>query len=273
MSAVQKAAKASLYIFGFLVFLIIFGASYFYMNMDVLAKSYAEKAASEALGVSVTIGEINIRVNEVAATVKDVKIANPPGFQKPHAIIIQAIDVKGESFTEELLTFSKVSVQGTSVNLEVNSESGVNLGAIKKSAEARTQSSNSSTSEVSQEKEIKVIVKEMSLTTAQLKPSVTLLGGADLAVIKVPDIHIKGIGEAENGVVAEEAIAQIMAAVLEDFNEAANGAGFLEGLSLDALKEIGVSTAEVFKKNLKKSYDKEVDKFKKGFDDLKGLFE
>ncbi len=61
--------------------------------------------------------------------------------------------------------------------------------------------------------------------------------------------------------------------MLERFNESSNSAGFLEGLSLDSLNAIGVSTGEVFQKNLNKSYKKEVKKFKKGFQDLKGMFE
>ena len=119
---------------------------------------------------------------------------------------------------------------------------------------------------------IKVIIRKFSLTDAQVNPSITLLNG-DLASVKAPDINIIGIGEKENGALSQEVIAQIMNIVLEEFNQTANSAGFLKGLSLDMLNDIGVSTGEVFNKNLKDSYSKEVDKFKKGFDGIKGMFE
>lgn len=271
MSAVKKTAKATLYLFGFFVLLVVIVGGYMYVNMDSLAKQITEKAASDALGVPVTIGKMQILLDQKKVVVSDVAVSNPSGYEKPNAMTIKTITVAGESFTKKLLVFSDISVDGTAVNLEVNQQ-GANLGALKKKAE-QNMASGDGASAPSEKSEMKVIVKKFSLTQAQLTPSVTLLAKKDLPTVKVADIHLKDIGKKENGVLADEAIAQIMNAVLEELNETASSAGFLEGLSLESLNEIGVSTGEVFKKNLKKSYDKEVDKFKKGFEDLKGAFE
>ncbi len=283
MSAVKKTAKVSLGLLSFFVLLIVIGVGYIYVNMDNMAKNFAEQAASDALGVPVTIGKMKILLENKKVIVSNIAVSNPKGYSKPNAITINEITVTGESFSTALLTFANISVDGTAVNLEVN-EKGTNLGDLKKRAEQKSVSSkptNSSAKQSSEDKpkhdnkqkDLKVIVKNFALTSAQLTPSVTLLGNNDLATVKVPDIHLSGIGEKENGILAEEAIAQIMNSVLERFNESSNSAGFLEGLSLDSLNAIGVSTGEVFQKNLKKSYKKEVKKFKKGFQDLKGMFE
>ena len=272
MSAVKKTAKFSLLLLGIGVLFFVIIGSYIFVNMDSLAKDFTERAASDALGVPVTIGKMQILLDQKKVIVSDVAVANPPGYSKPNAITISTISVAGESFTKKLLTFSNITVDGTAVNLEVT-DKGANLGALKKKAEKTADSGSTQTTTTSHGSDIKVIVKKFSLTKAQLTPSVTLLSKDDLPTVKVADIHLEDIGEKENGILAEEAIAQIMDAVLEEFNETANSAGFLEGLSLEALNEIGVSTGEVFKKNLKKSYDKEVDKFKKGFEDLKSVFE
>ena len=283
MSAVKKTAKVSLGLLSFFVLLIVIGVGYIYVNMDNMAKNFAEQAASDALGVPVTIGKMKILLENKKVIVSNIAVSNPKGYSKPNAITINEITVTGESFSTALLTFANISVDGTAVNLEVN-EKGTNLGDLKKRAEQKSVSSkptNSSAKQSSEDKpkhdnkqkDLKVIVKNFALTSAQLTPSVTLLGDNDLATVKVPDIHLSGIGEKENGILAEEAIAQIMNSVLERFNESSNSAGFLEGLSLDSLNAIGVSTGEVFQKNLKKSYKKEVKKFKKGFQDLKGMFE
>lgn len=278
MSVVKKSAKASLYIFSIFVILLIVGAGFIYVNMGSIAKQLTEKVASEALGVPVTIGDMVITLEEKKVVVTNIKIANPPGYKKSHAITVDSVTVAGESFSKQLLTFARVAVDGTNVNVEVTGK-GTNLGDLKKNVDAKKGSSKpkSSSSQNSdgahgKDEQIKVIVKKFALTKAQLNPSVTLID-KDLAYVTVPDIHLTNIGKKENGVVAQEAVAQIMDAVLERFNESANGAGFLEGLSLEMLNEIGVSTAEVFQKNLKESYEKEVDGFKKGLDDIKGLFE
>ena len=282
MSAVKKTAKISLGLLSFFVLLIVIGVGYIYVNMDNMAKNFAEQAASDALGVPVTIGKMKILLEDKKVIVSNIAVSNPKGYSKPNAITINEIAVTGESFSTALLTFANISVDGTAVNLEVN-EKGTNLGDLKKRAEQKSVSSkpNNSAKQSSEDKpkhdnkqkDLKVIVKNFALTSAQLTPSITLLGDNDLATVKVPDIHLSGIGEKENGILAEEAIAQIMNSVLERFNESSNSAGFLEGLSLDSLNAIGVSTGEVFQKNLNKSYKKEVKKFKKGFQDLKGMFE
>ncbi len=273
MSVVKKTAKFSLILLGLFAMLVVVVGGYMYMNRDALAKDFAEKAASHALGVPVTIGEVQILLDQLRVEVSDIAIANPPGYSKPHAITVKRVNIAAESFSTNPITFSNIDVDGTQVNLEVN-QKGPNLGYLKKTAEARSETgASASPSKTEAKANMKVIVREFTLTGAQLNPAVTLLQNQDLSPVKVADIRLNGIGEKENGVLVEEAIAQIMDSVLEQFNESANSAGFLEGLSLDMLNDIGVSTGEVFKKNLKKSYDKEVDKFKQGIDGLKNMFE
>ncbi len=265
MSAVKKMAKLSLYVFSFFVFLFVAGGIYIYVNMDSLAQQLSEQVASKALGVPVTIGSVHISLEEKRVDVKDINIANPKGYKNPNAIEVDSVVIAAETLSKELLSFARVEVNGTTTNLEVNGKS-TNLGDLKKNIDAQQ-----GDVAPSKEPQIKVIVKRFSMTKAQINPSVTLLE-RDLAFVTVPDIHLTGIGEKEGGVLAQDAIAQIMDAVLGQFNSYANGAGFLEGLSLDALNNMGISTGEVFKKNLKKSFDKDVEQLKQGVEGLKGLF-
>lgn len=265
MSVVKKTAKASLYIFSFFVILFVAGGVYLYVNVDSLAKQLSEQVASDALGVPVTIGEMHISLEEKKVEVKAIKISNPAGYRKPHAVEIASIVIAAETLSKELLNFARVEVDGTITNLEVKGKS-TNLGDLKAKIDAKQ-----SGAKPTNKKPIKVIVQKFSLTKAQLNPSVILLN-RDLAFVTVPDIHLIGVGEKDGGVIAQDAIAQIMEAVLGKFTSSANSAGFLEGLSLDVLNQMGVSTGEVFKKNLKKSFDKDVEQLKQGVEGLKGLF-
>ncbi len=265
MSAVKKTAKFGLGLFTVFVLIFVAGAVYLYMNMDSIAKQITEKVASNALGVPVTIKSMNISVEDKKITVGGINIANPAGYKKSNAVEIESIVIAAKTLSKDKLVFSRIEVNGTNVNLEV-SDNGTNLGDIKHNIDKNKKQSAST-----KEGNIKVIIDKFSLTKAQLNPSVTLFDG-DLAYITVPNIYLKDIGRKENGVLASEAIAQIMGAVLQQFNKSASGAGFLEGLSLDTLNSIGVSTVDVFKKNLGKSYKKEVDDIKNTLDGLKGIF-
>ena len=270
MSAVKKTAKVALVTFGVLVLLVVGLGAYLYMNINSIAKGYAEKAASEALGVAVTIGDMDIQPENLKVVVSDIAVANPPGFKNEHAITIKNVTVDGESFSKDKLIFTLVQVDGTQVNLEVAER--VNLGELKKNTQQVEQAAPQDGGKSAAKEGPKVIVREFALTGAQLTPSMTLTG-TEMGTVKVNDIRLKNIGEKEDGVTSEEAIAQIMDAVLDKFNGTANKAGFLAGVPLNMLNDIGVTTGEVFRKNLKNSYDGEVDKLKKGLGSLKGMFE
>ncbi len=265
MSAVKKTAKVSLYIFSFFVLLFVAGGVYLYVNMDSLAKQLSEQAASDALGVPVTIGAMHISLEDKKVEVSDIRISNPAGYKKPYAVEVNSVIIAAESLSQDLLNFARVEVDGTTTNLEVNGKS-TNLGDLKANIDKKQSDAPASSDE-----QIKVIVQKFSLTKAQLNPSVTLLD-RDLAFVTVPDIHLTGIGEKDGGVLAQDAIGQIMEAVLGKFTLHANSAGFLEGLSLDVLNSMGVSTGDVFKKNLKKSFDNDVEQLKQGVEGFKGLF-
>lgn len=268
MSIVAKVSKISIWGFCFLAFLAVAVVIYLYVNMDAIAKGFVEQNASRALGVAVIIDDMDINLEERKVVVTGVSIANLDGYTKPQMIKIDNIVVAGESFDKDLIVLSRIEVNATNVNLEVRPE-GTNLGDIKKIADANSQGTASSSPKAEQKP--KVIIRNVSLKNAQLNPSITLVG-KDLAFISVPDIYVTGIGEKENGVAPQEAVAQVMAVVLQEFNKSANSAGFLEGLSLDVMNDIGVSTLDVFNKNLKKAYEEEVKGFGEGINQIKGLF-
>ena len=271
MSAVKKTAKFSLYIFSLLVLILVGGAIYVYVNMNSLAKQLTEQVASDALGVDVNVGEMDINIAQKRIVVRDLRIANPKGYTNPNAIIVNEIIIVGESFSKEFLTFANIAVDGTNVSLEVD-DKGTNLGDLKKNIDAKSagsaqKSKKSSGNSNKSGENIKVIVKKFSLTGAQLHPSVTLIRG-DFAPITVADIHLRDIGKRENGIVAGEAIAQIMDAVLKQFNQSAGSAGFLQGMSIDALKDIGISGMSALKGDVKK----DINDLKDSVKGLKGLF-
>ena len=115
-----------------LAFALVFGGGvYLYMNLGSIAERYIEQIASETLGVAVTIGKLDISLQDRNATVHNLKIANPPGFKKSHAMEVSKISVDLENVSKELITFKDISVDKTFVYLEVT-PNGTNLNTIKK---------------------------------------------------------------------------------------------------------------------------------------------
>lgn len=260
MSKVGKAAKVSLVLFGVFVLLFVISAAYIYMNMGGIARYISERVATETLGVPVTIGKMDILVDEKKIIAKDIKIANPEGYTKPYAMSIETITVSADVFDNKLLSFARVDVEGTKVNLEVTN-TGTNLAVIEANAHANASKSPAG------EKDVKVIMKDIYVTKPQINPVVTL-AQKDMAMVTAPDAQVSGIGVNEKGIPVDDALAQSFSGVVRSVHIAANDAGFLEGLPLEVLNVIGVSTVNVFQKNLQNSFNKEVEKFNQGVEEV-----
>lgn len=276
MSVVKKAAKTSLVIFSTLVALFVIGGVYLYMNVSGISKELSEQVATDALGVAVTIGEMDVSVADKLIVVRNLKIANPGGYVKDNAIEVGKITITANSFSKTLVHLKDVRVEGTNVFLEVRPK-GTNLGDIKKNIDAKQSAKKSGAVEPQavddkHARHLNVMIDDFILFDASIYPSVTLMD-KDLGKVVMPDLALKNIGHETNGVKPKDAIRTIVEALLVEMNKSANKARFLEGLSLESVNEMGVNTMEVFQKNLKKSYEDEVDNFKKGFESLKKAFE
>lgn len=255
---------------------ILFGGVIFlYMNLANIAKPITERLASEALGVPVSIAQMDIDIPEKRVSVSGLRVANPAGYGKKYAMTTGDITVELGDLSKELIVFNKIAITDTDVNLEVN-EKGTNLNDIKKgisskapkSAEKPANDNGETASSSAQAKpgdNTKVIIKHFALNDAQLNPSVVLFEQQDLNPVTVPDIQLTGVGQKENGILAREAIAQIADYVFKKFNQASGSAGFLNGLSSDALKDMGQAQIDVVKDQIK-------DEVKNIGNQLKGLF-
>lgn len=237
-----------------LAFALIFGGGiYLYTQLNALAKPLTERIASDALGVAVTIGEMDIRLKDKRVDVRNIKVANPSGFKKPNAITISEVTVALSAIATNSVNIEDVAVKGTDVYLEVTSQ-GTNLSKIQNNLKKVK-------SDGPVEEAIKVIIERFSLDGAMLHPSITLLSNRDLKSVQVSPIVLRNIGKADNGILAQDAVAQIMRPILKELTKKAGDAGYYEGLSSDVLKDIGASDFE----QIKGQVTEEVDKFKKLF--------
>ncbi len=209
------------------------------MNFTSVVKKTAEKVASNALGVSVSIGGLDIKIKERKIAVSDIKVGNPSGFKKPYAMTFDLVSIDADKISKELLTFDDITVGPSDINFELN-EKGTNLGALKANA---AKNKPAAKEKVAKEpgKAPKVIINKLTLEKTSLNPTVTMAGG-DLTAVSLPPIKLSGIGQKEGGVLATEAIAQILDHVTQVASKAAAKQGFMEGAGQDILKNAGVPT-------------------------------
>lgn len=226
----MKALGALLkFIFGLIFLILIAGGIFLYLNFGDLSKRAVEKVATNALNVPVSISKLDLSLKEKSVTVSGIRIANPKGYAKPYAVQVGRVSIALAEVPEnfDLIKFKSINVSDTIVNLEVN-EKTTNLSQLKRGMPKKPVTAKSSTT--------KVIVSKFHINQSTLNPAVTLIGG-DLGTVKVPPVTLSGIGQRENGVLAEEAIQQILNQYLNIAVKEANQAGYLKGLvDVDKIK-------------------------------------
>ncbi len=245
----MSATKTVMTVSSLTMALLFGGGVFLFMNMGAVAKHVTERIASDTLGVRVQITQMDLSLQDKTVSVSGLRIANPPGFKKTHAMTVGNISIALNSISKELIHFKNIAVTDTDVNLEVR-EGTTNLNTIKKQMKSKPQE----TQEGAQE-QIKVIIDRMAITQAQLNPSVVLFSEQDLTSVAVSDIILTGIGRKENGILAREAIVQVWNGISRAVNKSANSAGFYQGMSPDAVKDMGLSQVQQFKDQLKKDVE------------------
>jgi len=73
---------------------IALGIAYYSSGkIDAYVKTAIEKYGSESLGTKVSVGEVNISLLQTTATITNLEIANPPGFDDPIAFKAGLIEI------------------------------------------------------------------------------------------------------------------------------------------------------------------------------------
>lgn len=225
-----------------IIFILLIAAGIFlYLNFGSLAKQAAEKIASNALGVNVSISSLDVSLKEKRAVLNGLRINNPPGYKKSHIITADRINIGLKAASKQLIDFDDVTVDGVVVNMEVN-EKGVNLQDLKKLAAQKKQKESFGSEQV------RVIVRKMVINTSTLNPSITLLD-RDVASIKIPTVYVSGIGSRENGVLARDAVSQILVKYIAAAEREAGQAGmFSANGAVEELKDAVDNAAKDIKK-------------------------
>lgn len=249
-SAMTVTSLATAMLFG--------GGIYLFLNLGSIAQNLAEDYASRTLGVNVSIGRMDVSLQNRTIDVSNLTIGNPEGYAKAHAATVDSIHIEAGALGSELLEFKDVRVEGTDVYLEIK-PGATNLTDIRKNLNENVGAKPSQG-----EKAVKVILDRL-LLTGNIHPNVTFME-RELETFQLPPIQLSGIGRGENGVLVGDAIAQVWKEVSRETIRAANKQGALAGVDVGVLKDAGMADIQIIKDNI----DHKVDKIT---DDLKGMFE
>ena len=142
-------------IFSTLLFGLVAGGLYLFLNFEAIITRQVEKIATNAIGVNVDINGMDISLKNRSVLISGIKVANPKGYIKPYAIQTESVLIALNTASKELVDFKDITVNGSVVTLEVN-ENGMNLKDLKDLANSKKQADSSEA-----DKKIRVIIEKM----------------------------------------------------------------------------------------------------------------
>lgn len=216
----------------FVLVLLVAAGGYLYFNFTNIVLRASEKVATNALGVNVTIGGLDLSLAEKRVSVSDIRIANPSGYKGRYIMQVADVTIGLDTASKQLIDFNNIDVTGSTVNVEVN-EKGMNVLDLKKKLAS---GSSKEETPATTEDAIKVIVKKMAINATTINTSVTFLD-RDIASITMPSVRFSNIGQG-GGVDADEAINKVFTKYLTSIQTEVSKQNLLRGVSVPGVNEV-----------------------------------
>jgi hypothetical protein len=193
-----------------LIFLLVAVAVGVVMVMgESLVAEGIEQTGPAITRTSVKVGNVSIGPIRGRAGIDNVTIGNPAGFKEPFALsmgkISTELDVR--SLFTDLIVIHEVELVNSEIIFE-NAAAGQNLAIINENVQSYVGPTTEDAATPT-----KFVIEDFKLIGARIK--ITGLGVESLnQEITLPDLHLTGIGQKDNGVSAADAAKQIFEKVM-----------------------------------------------------------
>lgn len=194
------------------VVLVVVGAVVVVMwQGESIVAAGIEEFGPEVTGTTVEVGDVSIGPLTGSASLEDLVVSNPAGFTEPHSLrlgeISTSLDI--QSLFSEKVVIHSVEVINPEFTFELGDDTQ-NLTRINENVQAFVGPEEAA----GDAPPTLFVIEDFHLKGAKVK--VAGLGVKALnQEITLPDLHLQGIGEKENGVLAADAAKQIFAAVTD----------------------------------------------------------
>ncbi|WP_448546679.1 hypothetical protein [Thalassotalea fusca] len=186
-----------------IVILLLCGGAMWFLasgSINAFIKNQIETQGSSVLAVPVKVAAVDIRLSQAAGTIEQVTIDNVAGFstKKLYQLDHITLDINLKSLKESPLVVDAINVDGSLLNIEVDSDGRSNIQVLKKQINLPEASPNEKEVEVDETKDRKIKITQLSLTNINAQLDLSALGG-DVHQITLPRIALSNIG-GDNGV-------------------------------------------------------------------------
>jgi hypothetical protein len=245
---------------------IALGIAYYSSGkIDAYVKTAIEKYGSESLGTKVSVGEVNISLLQTTATITNLEIANPPGFDDPIAFKAGLIEITLNSKESKLdsVVIDRILLNSPMV-FYIKTKQTDNLSRLQDQATRSTKDSQSSDkpggSKDKGREQPRILIKKFDIEKANLSYRDTRIVSTTVN-LKLDDIHIVDIDTGKNGAGTQEAVSKIVNAIIPAVKQAVikSVTAYLD-VATDTLRNVSESAQQLGKEavtNIKKFFQKQ----------------
>ncbi|MBV1877030.1 MAG: hypothetical protein KUG79_05245 [Pseudomonadales bacterium] len=233
---------------GVLAILIIGLLAFMMINVNSLVKNGVEIAGQEVLGVAVTVESVDISFFSGSGEIRNLKIANPRGYESPYAIEIDqlVLALNAASLTSDVVHIEHILIDAPKITWEGNPVRN-NLKDLQQNANdyAPAGEKSSTDTAASEASGPTVQIDELTISNAELGVFIPLLD-QPLNLI-VPVVQLTDLGKDESTSPAE-VINEIFVALNKSIIPLikANNTGANQQL-IEAGKELGNKLKNLFR--------------------------
>ncbi len=222
MKKARKAVRISLLVVLILVVVVVVAIGFF---AEVILKTRIEAAASKALGVEVSIGDIDLSLFQGKLGLENLVIKNPERYEHDKLLELKdgKIAVAIKSLLGDVVKIREIKLDGMEVVLEQRGVSSNNLQDVIKSIKEQPKPSG---------KKLHIRTLEISNVTVKVK-ALPIPGKVDTVPLKLKPIKMTNLGsdnKLDTAVLAGKIVLAIAAGVAEQ------GAGVLPEEIIGPLK-------------------------------------
>jgi uncharacterized protein involved in outer membrane biogenesis len=217
---------------------------YLYINVNALVKEGIERSGKAALGVEVTVDQVQISILSGSGHIKGLKVANPEGYSSSKAIWVEDIQVVLDlsSLTSDSIVIKSIIIDGPEITYETHLLAS-NIGELQKRAES--QNGNGEPVEAnSEEDESNIIIGHLEMRNSKIGVRTPLLDKP--IALKLPILTLKNLGKNDDA-----SVKKVIVEVLTALNKAlvpliTENAGIGDQLK-EASKNLGDKLKGLFK--------------------------
>lgn len=203
---------------------------------DHLVQQAIETHGSAATQTAVRVEHVDIRLASTSAGLRNLTVANPPGFSTAPALRLDEVQIAldGTSLGADVLVLDEVKIVAPQVYFEVDANRQANLDVIRRNVEdydrrddvvavgtPRPNVSPVPTPPLARNPagQPRVIIKRLAITGGKVEIDATALGGKR-KVVELPDTEVGGIGATSGGATGNEVAQFVVMALIRDVGTA-----------------------------------------------------